>query len=134
MRRCFALTSRAAFIGLPLCAFLPRAALAQSDLDRAYRIIAAKTFVDLTHSFGPETPVWSGFGQARMTAAADPKTQEPYTTCIVSPRKPKVAQRRAVGSELVGHDGGWSDALLLQEFSHQLERRLAVSPWLNQDV
>ena len=41
---------------------------------------------------------------------------------------------RAVGSELVGHDGGWSDTLLLQEFSHQLERRLAVSSWLNQDV
>src|SRR5204863_9963893 len=49
------------------------------DLDRAYRIIAAKKFVDLTHSFGPETPVWSGFGQARMTAAGDPKTKEPYT-------------------------------------------------------
>src|ERR1700693_2868899 len=46
----------------------------------------------------------------------------------------RAAQRRAVGSELVGHDGGWRDALLLQEFSHQLERRLAVSPWLNEDV
>ena len=34
----------------------------------------------------------------------------------------------------VGHDGGWSDALLLQEFSDQLERRLAISPWLNQDI
>jgi hypothetical protein len=56
------------------------------------------------------------------------------TTCILSPRNAKLAQRRAVGSEPVGHDGGWSDALLLQEFSHQLERRLAVSPWLNQDV
>ena len=55
-------------------------------------------------------------------------------TRIVSPRKPKFPQRRAVGSEFVGHDGGWSDAVLLQEFSHQLERRLAVSPWLNQDV
>ena len=55
-------------------------------------------------------------------------------TGIVSPRKPKFAQRRAVGSELVGHDGGWSDAVLLQEFSHQFERRLAVSPRLNQDV
>src|SRR6476660_5588438 len=55
-------------------------------------------------------------------------------TCIVPPRNTKFAQRRAVGSELVGHDGGWSDALLLQEFSHQLERRLAVSPWLNEDV
>src|SRR5450755_1708271 len=55
-------------------------------------------------------------------------------TCVVPPRNTKFAQRRAVGSELVGHDGGWSDALLLQEFSHQLERRLAVSPWLNEDV
>src|SRR6185312_10517472 len=55
-------------------------------------------------------------------------------TCVVSPRNTKFAQRRAVGSELVGHDDGWRDALLLQEFSHQLERRLAVSPWLNEDV
>jgi kynurenine formamidase len=50
-----------------------------SDLDRVYRILAGKTFVDLTHSFGPDTPVWSGFGQAKMTPAADPKTHEPYT-------------------------------------------------------
>ena len=56
------------------------------------------------------------------------------TTRVVSPRNTKFAQRRAVGSKLVGHDGGWSDAVLLQEFSHQLERRLAVSPRLNQDV
>src|SRR5712692_2454677 len=47
------------------------------------------------------------------------------TTCVVAPCNTKFVQRRAVGSELVGHDGGWSDALLLQEFSHQLERRLA---------
>jgi kynurenine formamidase len=52
---------------------------AASDLDHAYRIIASKKFVDLTHSFAPDTPVWSGFGQARMTPAADPKTHEPYT-------------------------------------------------------
>src|SRR5271168_5294773 len=52
---------------------------AQSDLARAYRIIASKTFVDLTHSFGPDTPVWSGFGQAKFSPAADPKTHEPYT-------------------------------------------------------
>src|ERR1700722_20436807 len=52
---------------------------AQSDLARAYRIIASKTFVDLTHSFGPETPVWAGFGQAKFSPAADPKTHEPYT-------------------------------------------------------
>jgi kynurenine formamidase len=52
---------------------------ADSDLARAYRIIAAKKFVDLTHSFGPDTPVWSGFGEAKMTPAADPKTGRPYT-------------------------------------------------------
>jgi kynurenine formamidase len=79
MPRSFVSASRAALLGLAFCAVLPGIALAQSDLERAYRIIAAKTFVDLTHSFGPETPVWSGFGQARMTAAADPKTREPYT-------------------------------------------------------
>jgi kynurenine formamidase len=52
---------------------------ADSDLARAYRVIAGKQFVDLTHSFGPTTPVWSGFGQAKFSPAADPKTHEPYT-------------------------------------------------------
>ena len=51
----------------------------ESDLDRVLQVIAGKKFVDLTHSFGPDTPVWSGFGQAKMTPAADPKTHEPYT-------------------------------------------------------
>ena len=37
---------------------------AQTPLDRAYRIIAGRQFVDLTHSFGPDTPVWSGFTRA----------------------------------------------------------------------
>jgi kynurenine formamidase len=54
-------------------------ASAKSDLERAYRVIAKKTFVDLTHSFDATTPVWSGFGQARMTPAADPQTRKPYT-------------------------------------------------------
>lgn len=49
------------------------------DLDRAWRILSTKKFVDLTHSFSPDTPVWSGFGQARMSPAMDPKTREPYT-------------------------------------------------------
>ncbi|MGB9389853.1 MAG: cyclase family protein, partial [Xanthobacteraceae bacterium] len=52
---------------------------AESNLEQAYRTIAGKKFVDLTHAFGPETPVWSGFGQAKFSAAADPKTHEPYT-------------------------------------------------------
>ena len=58
---------------------LPALAQSQTDLERAYQTIASKTFVDLTHSFGPDTPVWSGFGQAKFSPAADPKTHEPYT-------------------------------------------------------
>ncbi len=54
-------------------------ARAASDLERAYRVIATKQFVDLTHSFGPDTPVWAGFGQAKFSPASDPKTGEPYT-------------------------------------------------------
>ncbi len=50
-----------------------------NDLARAYRVIAAKKLVDLTHSFDATTPVWSGFGQAKMTPATDPKTGRPYT-------------------------------------------------------
>ena len=50
-----------------------------SNLEQAYRVIAGKKFVDLTHAFGPQTPVWSGFGQAKFSPAADPKTHEPYT-------------------------------------------------------
>src|SRR5216684_7821008 len=52
---------------------------AEQDLARAYRVLTSKQFVDLTHSFGAGTPVWSGFGQAKMTPATDPKTHEPYT-------------------------------------------------------
>ena len=55
-------------------------------------------------------------------------------TRVVTPRNTKVTQCRTIGSELVGYDSGWSNALLLQEFPHQLERRLTVSPGLNQDV
>ena len=51
----------------------------ESDLEQIYRIIATKKFVDLTHSFGPDTPVWAGFGQAKFSPAADPKTRVPYT-------------------------------------------------------
>ena len=36
-------------------------------------------------------------------------------TGVVTPRNTKFAQRRTVGSELVGDDDGWSDALLLQK-------------------
>lgn len=52
---------------------------APADLAEAYRVIHSKTFVDLTHSFSETTPVWSGFGQARMRPTTDPQTHEPYT-------------------------------------------------------
>jgi kynurenine formamidase len=71
--------ARMPFFALATCLAFATAAQAQSNLERAYRIIASKRFVDLTHSFGPNTPVWSGFGQAKMLPAADPKTKETYT-------------------------------------------------------
>ena len=52
---------------------------AEVTLADAYAIIAAKKRVDLTHAFGPDTPVWHGFGQAAMAAASDPDSHRPYT-------------------------------------------------------
>jgi kynurenine formamidase len=69
----------AAVSAVTLASALSVPAQASSELQRAYRVIKTKTFVDLTHSFDSTTPVWSGFGQARMTPAADPKTKKPYT-------------------------------------------------------
>src|SRR4029077_14663729 len=50
-----------------------------NSLTDAYRIIAAKRFVDLTPTFSPTTPVWKGFGAAKFAPAADPATGRPYT-------------------------------------------------------
>ncbi len=69
----------ASVIALGFLVALAAPAQSQTDLERAYLTIASKTFVDLTHRFGPDTPVWSGFGQAKFSPAADPKTHEPYT-------------------------------------------------------
>lgn len=49
------------------------------SLADAYRIIASRQFVDLTHTFSPLTPVWKGFGPATFSAAADPATGRAYT-------------------------------------------------------
>jgi kynurenine formamidase len=45
------------------------------SLNDAYNIIASKQFVDLTHSFGPQTPHWKGFPKetARTLYWYDPK-------------------------------------------------------------
>ena len=74
-RRCLGL----AFVIVALCGLNSATATAQGDLARAYRVIASKRFVDLTHSFDASTPVWSGCGQAKMTPARNPQTQDPYT-------------------------------------------------------
>lgn len=39
---------------------------ADESLAHAYKIIAGKQFVDLTHTFSPTTPVWKGFGPAKF--------------------------------------------------------------------
>ena len=54
-------------------------AQAGADLDAAYRTLAGKRFVDLTHAFSATTPVGAGFGQAEITPMTDPKTHRPYT-------------------------------------------------------
>jgi kynurenine formamidase len=64
-------------IGLSLAA-TPSSA-AEPTLADALKVIQGKQFVDLTHNFSPTTPVWSGFGQATMSAACDPKTHRPFT-------------------------------------------------------
>jgi kynurenine formamidase len=73
------LLSASLLSALPAAAQSQTQAQSQTELERAYRTIVAKTFVDLTHSFGPDTPVWSGFGPAKFSPASDPKTHEPYT-------------------------------------------------------
>src|SRR5271168_3812175 len=82
----------AALLGLALAKAAPSVSLAQAEsqtgsqaksaqgsLAEAYKIIASKQFVDLTHSFSPLAPVWKGFGPATFSAASDPETGHPYT-------------------------------------------------------
>lgn len=38
-----------------------------SSLDDAYRIIAGKQFVDLTHTFSPNIPHWKGFTPEKVS-------------------------------------------------------------------
>lgn len=75
----FTASIRSAALALLFATAASSTSLAQSDLARAYRIIAGKQFVDLTHAFSPNSPVWSGFGQAKFSPAGDPKTKKPYT-------------------------------------------------------
>jgi kynurenine formamidase len=42
------------------------AARPESELMSLYATLAARRFVDLTHSFGPDTPHWKGFGEMKV--------------------------------------------------------------------
>jgi kynurenine formamidase len=66
-------------LAMALCLSAMPGFAAEGTLADALKIIQGKEYVDLTHSFSPTTPVWSGFGQATMTAACDPKTHRPFT-------------------------------------------------------
>jgi Putative cyclase len=37
-----------------------------AKLQAVYSTLAARRFVDLTHSFGPDTPHWKGFGEMKV--------------------------------------------------------------------
>jgi hypothetical protein len=77
--RVIAVTNSARMSCVALATFVAFASAmqAQSSRERAYRIIASKKFADLTHSFGPNTPVWSGLGQAKMLPAVMPRPTSP---------------------------------------------------------
>ena len=68
-----------AFVCLLVCILPWSATWADDSLAEAYRILSTRRFVDLTQSFGPDTPVWEGFGQATFSPAADPVSGAPYT-------------------------------------------------------
>ncbi len=61
------------------CATQHPAARSGDSLSEAWRILSQKKFVDLTHTFSPTTPVWSGFGPAVFAPAVDPTTGQAYT-------------------------------------------------------
>src|SRR5436190_17971129 len=66
-------------LAISLCLAATPGPAAEPTLADALRTIQSKQFVDLTHSFSHTTPVWSGFGQASITPAFDPKTKRPYS-------------------------------------------------------
>jgi hypothetical protein len=54
-----------AALAAALPTFLPAVARAdaQPDLLNIYTTLSSKRFIDLTHTFGVDTPHWKGFGE-----------------------------------------------------------------------
>src|SRR5689334_5114249 len=44
----------------------PASAQSQPDLQTIYTTLSSKRFVDLTHTFGVDTPHWKGFGEMKV--------------------------------------------------------------------
>lgn len=68
-----------ALMGMGIAAQTKAADSRRNQSSELLAIVHASKLVDLTHSFSASTPVWSGFGQASIAAAKDPKTGQPYT-------------------------------------------------------
>lgn len=68
-----------ALMGMGIAAQTKAADSRRNQGSELLAIVHASKLVDLTHSFSASTPVWSGFGQASIAAAKDPKTGQPYT-------------------------------------------------------
>jgi kynurenine formamidase len=61
------LTVTGALLGLLAGASADAAPVAGPSLNGIYATLSTKTFVDLTHAFGPSTPHWKGFGSETVT-------------------------------------------------------------------
>jgi kynurenine formamidase len=74
-----ALTASLTVVLLGCSAPKPTYSAGGGSLTDAWRVISNKQFVDLTHTFSPTTPVWSGFGEAIFAPASEPATGRRYT-------------------------------------------------------
>ena len=55
-----------AFLALIMAGGAGAASTAAPTLNGIYEALSTKTFVDLTHAFGPTTPHWKGFGEEKV--------------------------------------------------------------------
>ena len=76
MKRILGALCLVGYLATPLPAL---AADVKPSLAEAFAVLQSKEWIDLTHTVGVNTPIWSGFGQMTISAAADPVTHEPYT-------------------------------------------------------
>ena len=56
-----------AWCALLIAACALAAPAGEPTLNDLYATLASKRFVDLTHTFGPTTPHWKGFGEEKVT-------------------------------------------------------------------